>query len=266
LERLGGGAGIGAREEAVADARALLAQWEADIAGGVAGADGAPLSCVDAALSEGGAGAGVAAAALAANVAWQMASNRKAGPLKALQGHIWRSGYEAGALRGHVFPDVPAALAAWRAAGVPVYIYSSGSREAQVLLFRHSSAGDLTPLLSGYFDTRVGPKLEAASYRDIALSIGVAAAPGKALFLTDSLGEAVAARDAGWTVAVTVRPDGMAFKSPRVRSWRPVAEGARVHVIHPRRALALSSWELDADRLARAIDEGYACGRDLTGT
>ncbi len=85
--------------------------------------------------------------------------------------------------------------------------------------------------------------------------------------VTDNLPvEALAARGAKDIVAVTVRADGTAFKSPRVRRWRPTAEGARVHVIHPRTELALTSWELDADRLARAIDEGYACGRDFTGT
>ena len=33
--------------------------------------------------------------------------------------------------------------------------------------------GDLRPYLCGFFDTTSGPKLEARSYRDIALSLGV---------------------------------------------------------------------------------------------
>jgi 2,3-diketo-5-methylthio-1-phosphopentane phosphatase/methylthioribulose-1-phosphate dehydratase len=204
--------GAAGRAEAVADARALVAQWEADVAAG--GAEGAPpLDCVPAALEEAGEGGAVAAAAaaLAANVRWQMSSDRKAGALKALQGHIWRAGYECGTLAGHVFPDVAPALARWGAAGKRVYVYSSGSREAQALLFRHATGGDLTPLFCGHFDTRSGPKLEAASYRDIALSLGVGAQPSRALFLTDSLGEAAAAAEAGWQVVVTVRPGNNAL-------------------------------------------------------
>jgi methionine salvage enolase-phosphatase E1 len=37
-----------------------------------------------------------------------------------------------------------------------VYIYSSGSREAQQLLFSNSNYGDLKKYLCGFFDTTVG--------------------------------------------------------------------------------------------------------------
>lgn len=43
-----------------------------------------------------------------------------------------------------VYEDVPPALERWTRAGKKVYIYSSGSVEAQVLLFKYSEAGDLT--------------------------------------------------------------------------------------------------------------------------
>ncbi len=85
--------------------------------------------------------------------------------------------------------------------------------------------------------------------------------------VTDNLPvEALAARGARDILAVTVRPDGAAFKSPRLRRWRPSVEGARVHVIHPRGELPIGSWDFDADHLARALDEGYARGREFTGT
>jgi methylthioribulose-1-phosphate dehydratase/2,3-diketo-5-methylthio-1-phosphopentane phosphatase len=189
-----------ATPEGRADAAALVEQSVADVAAGVDGARAVALSAAQAA-----AGGPALVDALAANVAWQMSLNRKTGCLKQLQGHVWRAGYEGGALKGHVFPDTPPALRAWVEAGKRVYIYSSGSREAQRLLFKHSEAGDLRPLLSGYFDTRTGPKLEAPSYADIALSLGVDA-PSKVLFLTDSLAEAVAASKAGMRVVVTDRP------------------------------------------------------------
>jgi len=44
--------------------------------------------------------------------------DRKVTPLKALQGMIWAEGYRAGELRGHVYPDTPAALRAWQAQGL----------------------------------------------------------------------------------------------------------------------------------------------------
>jgi methylthioribulose 1-phosphate dehydratase/enolase-phosphatase E1 len=155
----------------------------------------------------------------------------KATALKSLQGRVWRDGYESGALRGHVFADTPAALRVWASLGKRCYIYSSGSREAQRLLFKHSAAGDLRALLSGYFDTRVGPKVEARSYADIALSLGVDA-PARVLFLTDSLAEAVAARAAGMRAVLTLRPGNLALPPAaehgfcEAASLRDVAEAA----------------------------------------
>lgn len=73
-----------------------------------------------------------------------------------LQGHIWRIGYENGELKGSVFEDVPEALAKWDARGIKTYIYSSGSREAQKLIFGNTNFGDLRVYLSGFFDTTIG--------------------------------------------------------------------------------------------------------------
>lgn len=131
--------------------------------------------------------------------------DRKTTPLKALQGMIWRAGYERGELRGHVYPDVPAALRRWHADGLRLYVYSSGSEEAQKLIFGHSTAGDLTPLFSGYFDTRVGAKQEATSYARIASSIGVPA--DAILFLSDVAKELDAARTAGMRTCQLVRDE-----------------------------------------------------------
>jgi enolase-phosphatase E1 len=124
--------------------------------------------------------------------------------LKALQGRIWAEGYASGALRGHVFPDVAPALRQLAAAGVRLAIYSSGSVEAQRLLFGHSEAGDLTPLLCAHFDTTTGPKREAASYAAIAASLRCA--PEVLLFVSDHPAELSAAAEAGLQVAALVRP------------------------------------------------------------
>ena len=84
-----------------------------------------------------------------------------------------------------------------------VAIYSSGSVEAQKLLFRHSNFGDLTPLISGYFDTRTGPKMASASYAAIAAAMDVE--PGEIMFFSDVVRELDAAREAGWQTRLVVR-------------------------------------------------------------
>lgn len=137
-----------------------------------------------------------------------MRIDRKSTGLKALQGLIWRDGYRAGALRGELFDDVAAAFAAWRAAGVTIASYSSGSIAAQQLLYRHSDAGDLAALIAAWFDTTTGPKREAASYARIATTLGFA--PGRVAFVSDLIAELAAARVAGMIGVLSVRPGNAA--------------------------------------------------------
>ncbi|MDB5411933.1 MAG: 2,3-diketo-5-methylthio-phosphopentane phosphatase [Rubritepida sp.] len=132
-----------------------------------------------------------------------MASDAKVTPLKALQGLIWRQGYAEGALHGHLWPDVAQALQDWKARSLHLAIYSSGSEEAQRLLFRHSEAGDLEALFEGFFDTRMGGKREASSYTRIAEAWG--ATPEKILFLSDIVEELEAARQADLSTCQLVR-------------------------------------------------------------
>lgn len=134
--------------------------------------------------------------------------DRKATPLKTLQGLIWAQGYADGTLQGHVYPDTPEALRRWHAAGVAIYIYSSGSIAAQKLIFGRSIAGDLTPLLSGYFDTTTGPKREAESYTKIADATGFVAR--EILFVSDMQAEVDAARAAGLRALLIDRSGGPA--------------------------------------------------------
>jgi enolase-phosphatase E1 len=148
--------------------------------------------------------AGTRLEAVVRYVEWLMDRDRKSTPLKALQGRIWEEGYRRGELRGAVFEDVPRALAAWQRARVPVSIFSSGSVLAQQLLFRHSSAGDLSGFISGHFDTTVGPKIAADSYRRIAAAVGTP--PDSILFISDVTRELDAARAAGFQTCLAVRP------------------------------------------------------------
>ncbi|HEX7128562.1 MAG TPA: acireductone synthase, partial [Rhodanobacteraceae bacterium] len=105
--------------------------------------------------------------AIVATLLGWIAEDRKATPLKALQGMIWREGYETGAYRAHMYPEVAAKLREWKARGLRLFVYSSGSVAAQKLFFAHSEAGDLTPLFDGYFDTEIGSKRDAESYARI---------------------------------------------------------------------------------------------------
>ena len=144
--------------------------------------------------------------------------DRKSTALKALQGMIWQEGYEGGDYQAHVYPEVSAALHAWRADGLHLYVYSSGSVPAQKLFFRYSDAGDLTPMFSGYFDTETGPKRERRSYELIAEAIGEQ--PAHILFLSDIVEELDAARDAGLRTGWLLREPLEMPDAPRHPAYR----------------------------------------------
>ncbi|XP_059661501.1 probable bifunctional methylthioribulose-1-phosphate dehydratase/enolase-phosphatase E1 1 [Cornus florida] len=144
-------------------------------------------------------------AALVANVEAMIRADRKITALKQLQGHIWRTGFQNNELKGIVFDDVPEAIEKWHASGIKVYIYSSGSRLAQKLLFGNTNYGDLRKYLCGFFDTTVGNKREKQSYIEISESLGVDK-PSEILFVTDVFQEGVAAKSAGLEVIISIRP------------------------------------------------------------
>jgi len=129
--------------------------------------------------------------------------DRKVTPLKSLQGMIWNQGYIDKAFTGHVYPDAVEYLRKWRSAGIQLYVYSSGSVPAQKLLFGYSDFGDLTPLFSGYFDTRIGMKRNSASYQRISAETGLNTE--HILFLSDSPEELDAAHNAGMQTVWLVR-------------------------------------------------------------
>jgi enolase-phosphatase E1 len=135
-----------------------------------------------------------------------IAEDRKATPLKALQGMVWAQGYRNGEIKGHVYPDAVQGLRDWYGAGLRLYVYSSGSIQAQQLIFGYSEAGDLTPLFSGYFDTTSGGKREVESYRRIAADIGLPAE--QILFLSDIVEELDAAAEAGLRTCGLARAGG----------------------------------------------------------
>lgn len=141
--------------------------------------------------------------------------DRKITPLKTLQGLLWKIGYEKGVLKGHVYDDVPIALDKWQRMGLKMGVFSSGSVEAQKLIFGYSIMGDLTPYFSNYFDTKTGMKRETETYSKIAQIINFQ--PNKILFLSDIVEELQAAEKAGFQTIQLVRPGTIA-------NWVKVAE------------------------------------------
>ncbi len=138
--------------------------------------------------------------------------DRKHTALKALQGMIWLDGYRNADFTAHIYADAATALPRWHAAGHALAVYSSGSIAAQKLFFGNSDAGDLLFLFSAFFDTEVGHKRDAGSYRLIADKLEQI--PERIVFLSDVVEELDAARDAGMrTVLVDRRED---YPQPRL--------------------------------------------------
>lgn len=148
--------------------------------------------------------------------------DKKITPLKALQGLIWEKGYRDGAFHGHVYADAYENLKKWHAAGIKLYVYSSGSVYAQKLLFGHTEYGDLNSLFSGNFDTQVGAKTETDSYRRILAQTGVA--NDAVLFLSDIEAELVAATAAGMKTYWLVRDGEIIKNSPylQIKSFNDI--------------------------------------------
>lgn len=137
-------------------------------------------------------------------VEWLIALDRKSTGLKSLQGKLWQQGYEEGSLKSQVFADVAPAFQRWRERGLRISIFSSGSVLAQQLLFAHTEVGDLTPFIDSYFDTRIGKKGDAESYRRIAETMNLEVR--EILFISDVVAELEAADEAGMKTLLSIRP------------------------------------------------------------
>lgn len=146
--------------------------------------------------------------------------DRKVTPLKTLQGFVWKKGYEDGDIKGHVFDDVPTCLNKWRANGLKIGIFSSGSIHAQKLLFQFSCFGDLSKHLSNYFDTKTGAKRDAATYKAIAEILDLE--PHQILFLSDIQEELAAADEIGYQTIQVVRPGSIGTWKQTVSTFNEI--------------------------------------------
>lgn len=124
-------------------------------------------------------------------------------PLKKLQGLIWEDGFKKGKFKGHIYEDAYQNLQKWCDRGLSLYVYSSGSEQAQKSLFGHTEYGNLNVLFSGYFDTRIGNKKESLSYTKIAREIKIESQ--EILFLSDVVAELDAAANARYQTILLVR-------------------------------------------------------------
>jgi methylthioribulose 1-phosphate dehydratase / enolase-phosphatase E1 len=131
----------------------------------------------------------------------------KVAPLKEVQGSIWKEGYDNGTIQGHIYSDVLSAFQWFQKHNIGIGIYSSGSIQAQKLLFNTTMYGDLLPYINNhhYDIVSVGSKKDASSYIKIAQSIDVPI--GQICFVSDSIDELIAAKNAGIVGTVcSIRP------------------------------------------------------------
>ncbi|TGM46063.1 acireductone synthase [Leptospira vanthielii] len=143
--------------------------------------------------------------------------DRKFGPLKEIQGKIWKEGYESGEIKSIVYEDVPGFLKKTMDLGIQNHVYSSGSVEAQILIYQYSELGDLRKYFTSYFDTAVGGKREKESYENIANKLQ--SSPNQIRFFTDIVEEAEAANAVGMDVVILNRPGNLTQKPHTFPVW-----------------------------------------------
>ena len=130
-------------------------------------------------------------------------ADKKSTVLKDIQGKIWREGYTTGKISSEVYEDAHESLKRWYKQGFRLAVYSSGSVEAQHLLYKYTNKGDLEYLFSHWFDTHIGNKKEQISYTTIASAM--ACKPQNILFISDNSDECDAAKRASLRTLYSLR-------------------------------------------------------------
>ena len=129
--------------------------------------------------------------------------DRKSTALKDLQGKIWRDGYQRGEITSQLFHETVESLKRWHNRKLSLCVYSSGSVQAQKLLYRHTKEGNLEHLFDYWFDTHIGNKKETDSYRAIAKEISIMSS--NILFISDNPEECDAAQASGMLTLFSLR-------------------------------------------------------------
>ena len=130
-------------------------------------------------------------------------TDQKSTSLKDLQGKIWLAGYQRGELKAEIFPETAGCFRQWAQDNILISSYSSGSIQAQKLLYKHTNHGDLCSIIHQWFDTHTGSKKRAQSYSKI--SQRLKASPRNVLFVSDSSEECDAASESGMLTLFSLR-------------------------------------------------------------
>ena len=170
------------------------------------------------------AGRDLDAAALETRIRAWIRSGQDITPVRQLQGLIWADALESGDLR----PELPAAtgsaLVSLADAGVGLYSFGPIPAPVQRAWLRHGPQPQLEDRFAGWFDTRLGGRRDAGSYRRLADEIGTP--PETVLYLSPRRDELDAARQA-WLQ--TARPqaaqDGAEDDGHPVRSLTSLITG-----------------------------------------
>ncbi len=149
--------------------------------------------------------------------------DKKIAPLKEIQGMIWKEGFENGELKAPLYEDAYEKMKTWKDK-YNLYIYSSGSVQAQKLFFSHTTHGNILNWFKDFFDTRIGNKKENQSYKNILSQIGFK--PDEVVFLSDNPDEIKAAADAGLNVIKVSRPEDVewieGFPFKQIKSFKEI--------------------------------------------
>jgi enolase-phosphatase E1 len=117
---------------------------------------------------------------------------------------VWHH-YKNADYKAHIYNDAIQKLVEWREKNIKIFVYSSGSIQAQKLFFQYSLYGDARSLFNDYFDTTIGVKKNQDSYKKISQAIGISS--GQILFLSDIESELNAAKNVGYDTCWVIRPD-----------------------------------------------------------
>lgn len=149
-----------------------------------------------------------------------MKEDKKIKELKDLQGYLWKIGYEKEDYTSHIYTDVFEMFQYWTERNITLSIYSSGSVQAQKLLFKHTEQGNLNKFISHYFDTNIGSKKDHKSYLNILEKLN--ASPDTVLFLSDNEEEIQAATKAQIKGIKVVR-DGLCKHANEINDFKEIS-------------------------------------------
>lgn len=115
---------------------------------------------------------------------------------------VWFAGYQLNKLSTPIYSDIADRMRHWFAEGIKFYVFSNAWVDAQKELLRNTNHGDLTNLISGFYDNDFGLLTDSDSYKRLCTDIKIN--PSEVVFLTKSPVEGRAAMEAGLSVVLVL--------------------------------------------------------------